>query len=67
MNSVTLIPAYGRDYKSFKELMKDWEDGKDFQAVGLFSRGYCSIKDFPKGTMIVFRYKKQMQAKTITV
>ena len=66
-SSITLIPAYGRDYKSFKELLQDWNDGKDFQAIGLFGSGYCSIRDFPKGTVLVFRYKKQRQAKAITV
>lgn len=27
---INLIPAYGRDYKSKKAVLKDWEDGKDF-------------------------------------
>lgn len=27
---ITLIPAYGRDYKSSKEVKADWEAGKDF-------------------------------------
>jgi hypothetical protein len=26
----TLTPAYGRDYKSKKEILADWEAGKDF-------------------------------------
>ena len=27
---LTLIPAYGRDYKSGKAVKADWEDNKDF-------------------------------------
>ena len=27
---ITLIPAYGRDYKSKKEVMADWNANKDF-------------------------------------
>jgi len=27
---LTLIPAYGRDYKSRKALLADWQGGKDF-------------------------------------
>jgi hypothetical protein len=27
---VTVTPAYGRDYKSQREIKKDWNDGKDF-------------------------------------
>jgi hypothetical protein len=29
-NTVTLIPAYGRDYKSKKAVLADWKAGKDF-------------------------------------
>jgi hypothetical protein len=27
---ITLIPAYGCDYKSAKEVKADWKSGKDF-------------------------------------
>ena len=27
---ITLIPAYGRDYKSKKDVLADWNAGKDF-------------------------------------
>jgi hypothetical protein len=29
-NTVTLIPAYGRDYKTKKAVLADWKAGKDF-------------------------------------
>ena len=28
---LTLVPAYGRDYKTAKEVKADWESGKDFK------------------------------------
>lgn len=30
MNYVTIVPSYGRDYKSKAAVLKDWNDGKDF-------------------------------------
>lgn len=30
MSSITVSPAYGRDYKSKKALVTDWEANKDF-------------------------------------
>ena len=27
---ITLIPAYGRDYKNKKDVLTDWDNGKDF-------------------------------------
>ena len=34
---MTLVPAYGRDYKSKKALLEDWQAGKDFQIADMFS------------------------------
>ena len=48
-----LVPAYGRDYKSLKDLRTDWEAGKDFQCV---NGRYCSTKDFNPDQRIEFRY-----------
>lgn len=31
--SATLVPAYGRDYKSKKEVLADWDANKDFALV----------------------------------
>ena len=40
---VTVTPAYGRDYKTQKAVVRDWEFGLDFQ---LQPAGcYCSIRD----------------------
>jgi hypothetical protein len=39
----TLVPAYGRDYKSKAAVMKDWTGGKDFQCA--ITGGYASSQD----------------------
>ncbi|CAB4134454.1 hypothetical protein UFOVP273_73 [uncultured Caudovirales phage] len=43
MKQVSLFPAYGRKYKTPDAVLRDWNDGKDFQLL----RGspYCSIRD----------------------
>lgn len=35
--SITLIPAYGRDYKSKKAAIADFEAGKDFIVCDMFN------------------------------
>ena len=30
MKTIIVTPAYGRDYKSRKDVLKDWNDNKDF-------------------------------------
>ena len=44
---IELIPAYGREYNSIVEALKDWEDGKDFQ---VYNGPYCSVRDLEKMT-----------------
>jgi len=31
MNIITLFPAYGREYRSRKAILADWNSGKDFE------------------------------------
>ena len=46
LNQVTspmfLLPAYGRQYKTREQVLRDWQMGKDFQIEG---GPYCSIRD----------------------
>jgi hypothetical protein len=37
INILNLIPAYGRDYKSKKALLLDWNSGREFQVFGTFT------------------------------
>jgi hypothetical protein len=60
-NSLTITPAYGRDYKSRTALLTDWRAGKDFMASDIHNQGYCSIRDLDQFTNIThlhFRYNK---------
>jgi hypothetical protein len=35
---MTVVPAYGRDYSSKKEVLSDWENNKDFQICDIMSQ-----------------------------
>lgn len=55
-------PAYGRDYKSTKEVKAAFEQGADFEMLsimhGVDAHGtYCSRRDFKVGTKVILRYK----------
>ena len=60
----TVIPAYGRDYKSAAAAKQDWKDGKDFIIADL-SNPYdgkpCSIRD---GLKVPIRYNKLQKITT---
>ena len=48
MRIETLVPAYGRDYKSAKAVKADFAAGKDFLICNLFSRydgKPCNLQD----------------------
>lgn len=63
VGSVTVTPAYGRDYRTKGEALKAWEEGKDFcieaiwppQQVGR----YCSARDFTFATEVRIRFNKK--------
>ena len=52
----TLTPAYGRDYKSLKEVKADFDANKDFilQPEGC----YINKEQIAVGTVVNIRYKK---------
>jgi hypothetical protein len=48
MTTLTLVPAYGRDYKTKAEVEADWQAGKDFRVCDSgsdFNGSYTSIRD----------------------
>ena len=46
MRTVSVIPAYGRDYKSKTDLLADWRAGKDFRLQDVaFGDSYFSIRN----------------------
>jgi hypothetical protein len=57
---MTLIPAYGRDYKSAKDVKADWEANKDFEIADITHRNcgaYINKQDAPPGQYNI-RYNK---------
>lgn len=59
---MTITPAYGRDYKSAKAALADWEAGKDFIIADMSSRydgSYMNREDsLPMDTKIMIRYNR---------
>ncbi len=55
---ITLTPAYGRDYKSAKEAVADYDDGKDFiiNAVGLPAKPINKSQCESAGFKVTLRY-----------
>ena len=55
---ITLTPAYGRDYKSKKALLADWDAGKDFiiNDISHLYDGKPANKQDLMGQTIKFRY-----------
>lgn len=58
---LSAVPAYGRDYKSKKEVLADWEAGKDFLIQDFQESGYINKADKPAGVTLNIRYKKLTQ------
>jgi hypothetical protein len=63
MRTITIGPAYGRDYTSKAKALADWDANKDFVIHDLFHNGYVSksqkdqlIQDGI--TKIMLRYNK---------
>lgn len=42
MDTLILVPAYGRKYSTQAAALADWKEGKDFKIAG---GPYCSIRD----------------------
>jgi len=59
--TLEVVPAYGRDYKSQAEVKADWEANMDFQIVSAFAHGrYINKQDADRepDTGIIVRYAK---------
>jgi hypothetical protein len=66
---ITLVPAYGRDYKSKAAVELDWNEGKDF--FNTFEGRYINREDaerigVPSGVVRI-RYCKTRKVVTIQV
>lgn len=61
MRYVSAIPAYGRDYETEEEVLRDWQDHKDFRIQDLILHGYISKCELPDDMTICIRYNKQQE------
>ena len=64
MEYLSLVPAYGRDYKNRAEVLAAWAAGHDFliKAVGhKFDEKYINRPEHPPNTTLNIRYKKLTQ------
>jgi hypothetical protein len=52
----SLVPAYGRDYKNKKEILKDFNGHKDF--ILMPESRYINKPQIKKGITVHIRYKK---------
>ncbi len=57
---IVVSPAYGRDYKSSKKALEDWNKNLDFilESIGPYAGKYCNKSNFPKTTSVEIRYNK---------
>jgi len=60
----SLSPAYGRTYTKVDQIEKDFREGKDFVLHSTRGSGYCSIRDFEKGSFVQFRYGARLEKTT---
>jgi len=61
-SSITLVPAYGRDYGSAGAARQAWIDGKDFKVA--VTGQYCSMRDHNLLPEVHIRYNN-LQNKVI--
>jgi hypothetical protein len=57
-NYLTVIPAYGRDYKNQAAVKAAWKEGKDFIGMSPLRSGAVNKDDAPTDTVIMARYAK---------
>lgn len=56
---ISVIPAYGRDYKTEAEVQAAWDAGSDFLIEDYALSGYVNIGDKPDNFTLQVRYAKQ--------
>ncbi len=70
-SSMTLTPAYGRDYKNQQQIRIDWESNKDFVVNDVdhpYCGKYCNKKDLIGQVKTVYiRYAKNTKVCKIEV
>ena len=62
---ITLVPAYGRDYREAADVERHFLEGKDFYSVD--HRQYCSVRNFAPGVEVVLRFANRTKVITVTI
>ena len=65
---LSVVPAYGRDYRSKAQVMAAWQAGKDFRIVSPREGGgtYVNRDDLPPGVVLVVYYDRTTRECLIT-
>ena len=66
-NYYKLTPAYGRDYKSSKEVIADFEANKDFTGDYQLRFQYVNKEQIPKGSTVNLRYNNNRKLAVVKV
>ena len=68
-HTLTVSAAYGRDFKSKKEILNYWNSNRDFQNLDIYDSGYINKQDAKrlKVGYLNVRYKNLMNIAVIDV
>ena len=68
-HTLTVSAAYGRDFKSKKEILNYWNQNRDFQNLGISQGAYINKKDAKRFKVVYLnvRYKNLMNIAVINV
>ena len=66
---INVLPAYGRDYKNKKEILKDYLENKDFQVSGITNHPYLNKSDCLRMGIacLIVRYRNNQRLASINV
>ena len=66
---INVLPAYGRDYKNKKEILKDYLENKDFQVSDITNHPYLNKSDCLKMGIacLIVRYGNLRKVTSINV
>lgn len=62
-----LAPAYGRDYRTAKDVKAAWSEGKDFE--GDFQLGFkpVNVNDIPRPCTVVLRFARNAKFAVVKI
>ena len=66
---INVLPAYGRDYKNKKEILKDYLENKDFEVSDISNKGKINKSDCLKMGIacLIVRYRNNQRLASINV